>query len=49
MIIRRLGWKNGDIDFVVVGNNFRILFDGEENSGSYGNKITLGRIDGFYQ
>jgi hypothetical protein len=39
------GWKNGDIDFAVVGNYFSILFDGEEVSESYSNMITLGRID----
>jgi len=38
------GWKNGDID--LAGNHFSILFDGEEDSGSYSNMITLGRIDG---
>jgi hypothetical protein len=40
------GWRNGDIDFVVDGNYFSILFDGEEVSGSYSHMITIGRIDG---
>lgn len=38
------GWKNGDID--LAGIYFSILFDGEENSQSHCNMVTMGRIDG---
>lgn len=39
------GWLNGDIDFATDGNWFTILFGGEENSGSYGYQVNIGKID----
>ena len=37
------GWKNGDIS--LAGGWFAVLFDGEEQSGSYSGMMIIAHID----
>lgn len=38
------GYKNGDLAFWTIANNFVIFINGEENSSNIGNLVKLGRI-----
>lgn len=40
------GWSNGDINYCLCGGWFALLLDDEENSGRYGEQLTLGHVEG---
>ncbi|MGI6217386.1 MAG: cyclophilin-like fold protein [Coriobacteriales bacterium] len=38
------GWTNGDVNYNPGGGWFAILYDGEEDSKTYGDQVVMGRI-----
>lgn len=40
------GWTNGDINYCPCGGWLAVLFDDEENSARYGERLTLGHVEG---
>lgn len=39
------GWVNGDVNYNPGGGWFAVLHGGEEDSGRYGDQVTMGRIE----
>lgn len=40
----KYGWKNGSVNYNPEGGWFALLFDGEQNSSSYGDQVNIGHI-----
>lgn len=40
------GWKNGDINYNPGSGWLAVFVEDEENSGRYGDQLTIGRIEG---